>query len=126
MFFMHHCQHPDGTGYAGCTPAGYRLAIAQRLSVGPEEHRRAGLRRRGLPAVINSQFAGCAIQIGQEGAATKAGTLRLDQRQHRLHGNRRIDGTTAPFQNILTRFRRRRIGGNDEGFFLRWCGSCRH
>jgi hypothetical protein len=65
-----------------------------------EEHRRATRRRRGLAAVIDGDGIGRAVVVQQEAAAADTRGLRLDDAQHHLHGDRRIDGGSAAPKHI--------------------------
>ncbi|MPM84375.1 hypothetical protein SDC9_131446 [bioreactor metagenome] len=48
----------------------------------------------------------------QKRAAADAARLRLHQRQHHLHRNRRIDGTAARLEHDVARLGGQRIGGS--------------
>lgn len=46
----------------------------------------------------------------QEGAAANAARLRLDQRQHHLHRNGRVDGRAARLEHLVARVGGQRVG----------------
>ena len=54
------------------------------------------------------------VVIVEEGAAADARALRLDQRQHRLDRDRRVDRASAALQHLDLRPRGQRVGGDDE------------
>ena len=100
------------------TPVARPLTTAvverQRLAVGVEEHAGGRLRGRDLAAVVDRHLAGPRVVIIHEGAAAEARALRLDQRQHRLDRDRRVDRAAAALQHLEAGLRRERIGGDDE------------
>ena len=58
---------------------------------------------------------GAGVVVDHEGAAAETGALRLDQAQHRLHRDRRIDGRAALAQHLDARRHRQRIGRRHHG-----------
>ncbi len=123
MIAVRHRQHPDCTRNAGRSAAQHRGIERQWPSRTIEEHRRAGLCRGDLAAVINRHLARAGIVIGHEGATADARTLRLHQRQHRLDGDRGVDGAAAAFEHFHAGPRRQRIGRDDEGMRGCRCGA---
>ena len=113
MLPMHELQHAHRPGHADREPADDRLLELHGRAVRVQEHvgRRRG--RRGLAAVIGRERLALAVEGEQEPAAADAGGLRLHQRQHHLHGDRRIDRIAALAQDVEPGLRRQRIGGND-------------
>jgi hypothetical protein len=80
----------------------------------------------GLPSACRNSFFGGAGRCGfatvvgahlfavpqhDHRAAADPGRLRLDQGQHRLHGNRRVDGRTALAQHLAPGLGGQRVGG---------------
>ncbi len=53
---------------------------------------------------------GLAVEVEQEAAPAEARTLGLDQPQHRLDGDRRIDGVPAALQDFPASLGGQRIG----------------
>ncbi|MCY1411982.1 hypothetical protein D9M71_273780 [compost metagenome] len=101
----------QGTQYAGRAhraAANLRLGKAHRLSIGLQEKFFGGTGRGGFTAVVGAH--GFAIPKYDECAATDARRLWLDQRQHRLHRNRGIDGRAAPAQHLPPGFGCQRVG----------------
>ncbi len=111
---MRDAEHLDRTGYAGGAAADDRSVERQRLAAIAEEHARSRLRRSDLAAVVDGDLAGPAIIIIQERAAADARALRLDQRQHRLDRDRRVDCAAAALEDVEPGPRGERIGGDHE------------
>jgi hypothetical protein len=89
----------DEARYADRPAADHSVAKAHRRPVGGKEQiGRRGCRRR-LAAVPGGHRAGRRIVVQQEGAAADAGTLRFNEVEHELGGDRRIDGTAAGTQH---------------------------
>lgn len=99
-------QHAGHADRAAADPG---LAQAHRRAVGAQEQVLVGTGRGGLPAVIG--LHALAVPVEEEGATADTGGLRLDQRQHGLHGDGRVDGRAALPQDAPARFRRERVGG---------------
>jgi hypothetical protein len=51
-----------------------------------------------------------AVVVQQERTAADAARLRLDQTQHHLHGDGRVDGRAASFKDCVTRVGGQRMG----------------
>ena len=69
---------------------------------------------RGLAAVEGLHVL--AVVVHQESAAANAAGLRLHQRQHHLHGNRRVDGRATRLEHLVTRVGSQRVGGSHGKF----------
>ncbi|MNP16633.1 hypothetical protein D3C76_1090380 [compost metagenome] len=101
----------QGAQYAGRAhraAANLRLGERHRLSVGLQEKLLGGAGRGGFTPVVGAH--GLAIPEYDQCAATDARRLWLDQRQHRLHRNRGIDGRATPAQHRPPGFGRQRVG----------------
>ncbi|MCY1235684.1 hypothetical protein D9M69_477770 [compost metagenome] len=105
---MRHLQRAHHTRRADRTPADLCLAEFHRLAVGAHEQVFGGARGCGLAAVEG--LNALAVPVHDEGAATDAGGLRLDQRQHGLHGDGGIDGRAALAQHGAPGLAGQRIG----------------
>ena len=114
MLVMGRLQHLQEAGDPGRPAAEHRDVERQRLAAVVEEHVRRRARRRGFPAVVNLDPLRRGVVIGEEGAAADARALRLDQRQRRLDGDRRVDRAAAAPKHAHSRLDRERIGGDDE------------
>ena len=79
----HHPGTPTGTA------ADHALLEGHQPAVGLAEETAVGRGRRGLAAIEGAHRP--AVEQHQESAAADAGRLRLDQRQHHLRRDRRID-----------------------------------
>ena len=80
-----------------------RAAFADRrflLAALVLKQRRGRGRRGGLPPVEGRQLLARRIPGDQEGAAAQAGGLWLDQTQHKLRRDRRVDGAPAFPQHL--------------------------
>ena len=113
MLRVHQAQHRDGSGHAGRASAGDGVRVRKRLAVFVQEHVGRCARRGGLASVECRDRAGLRVVIEQEGAATEARTLRLDQPQCGLHGDRGIGGTATGAQHLEPGLDRDRIRGRD-------------
>jgi hypothetical protein len=51
--------------------------------------------------------------VNEEGPATQAGRLRLDETEHGLHRNRRINSGTSRSQHLDTRIHSEWVGSGD-------------
>jgi hypothetical protein len=78
-----------------------------------KKHVRGRAGRRPLAAVDRADDARTRVVIHHESAAADAGTLRLDEAEHRLDGHRGIDSFAAFLENLDPRLGRQRIGGDD-------------
>jgi hypothetical protein len=69
----------------------------------------------GVPSLCWNRCSSAAagVVVHQEGAAADAGRLRLDQGQHHLHGDRRVDRRAALLEHLVSGIDRQRIGGRD-------------
>src|SRR2546430_17150963 len=72
----------------------------QRLAVLVQKH--VGLRagRRALAAIDGAHLARVPVVVQQERTAGDPGALRLDESEHRLHGNGGIDRVAPLAQNL--------------------------
>ena len=106
-------QQGDGAGHADREARPTASRKRQRLAVAAQEQlgRRAG--RRGLAAVVGDHGAGRAVEMQQEAAAADARGLRLDDAQHHLHGDRRIDRRAAAAQDVEPGLGGQRVGRRD-------------
>jgi hypothetical protein len=104
-------QHGEHAGRAGGQAAHDGLAHRQRLAVGLEEHLRRGGGGRRLAAVEGLHLV--AVPMHQEGAARDAAGLRLDEAQHGLYRDGRIDGRAAGPQHLDAGIHGQRVGGRD-------------
>ena len=102
---LQRAQHPRRAHRA---PADLRGGECHRLTVGLEEQARRRPGRRGFAAVIGVHLF--AVPQQDERTAANPRRLRLHQGQHRLHGNRRIDGRAALAQHFAPCFGRQRVG----------------
>ena len=112
---LHRGEHRHRSGDAGRPARQHRIAERQRLSRGIEEQGGGGLRRGDFASVVDGDLAGRAVEPCHEGAAADAGALRFDQRQHRLHRDRRIGGAAAAAKHLHPRAGGKRVGGDHEG-----------
>jgi hypothetical protein len=81
-------------------PADDCLDERQFLAVAKKQLRSCR-RRRGFAAVDGVHLV--AVVVHQEQAAAEARRLRLDQRQHHLYRNRRVDGAAASREDLVAR-----------------------
>ena len=110
VFLVGEFQHRQDAGHADRDAGGDGLAIAERLAVAIEEHRRRGAGRRRLAAVVDGDGLGRAVVVQQEAAAADARGVRLDDAQHHLHGDGRIDRGAAAPQHFQTGLDGQRMG----------------
>ena len=75
---------------------------------------------RGLAAVVGQRLV--AIEMQQEQATADARRLRLDEVQHHLHRDRRIDRAAAGLQHLEAGVGGQRVGGGDHEFLRRPTG----
>ena len=104
----------------------YKAAPFGQEPVGP------GGSRRRLPAIIGLKGFRTSVPMQDKGPTADPGRLRLDQCEHHLRGNRRIDGAAALGEYFRCRFGRQRICchshirlGVDELFLGAACRSFR-
>ncbi len=91
-----------------------RLDEIARLAVRREEDGWLGALGRRFSAVQGFERALRLIVVEQEGAAAEAGGLRLDEREHGLHGDGRIDRRAAFAQDFEACVHRERMRRNDD------------
>ena len=103
-----HFQHAHRAGHADRAPAHHRVHEGHRLALGCQEQALVGGGRRGLAAVEG--LHALAVPVQQEGAAADAAGLRLHQRQHHLHRDRRIQRRAAPREHLPAGLGGQRIG----------------
>ncbi|MNZ70303.1 hypothetical protein D3C78_886360 [compost metagenome] len=104
-------QHPRSTDRA---PANLRLREWHRFTVSLQEEFFVGAGRCGFAAVVGAH--GLAIPQHDQRTATDPRGLRLYQRQHRLHGNRRVDGRATLAQHLTPGCGGQRVGGRGHVF----------
>ena len=106
-------QHGDGARHARGASAAHRYHKRQRLAVLVQKH--VGLRARGraLAAIDGAHLARVRVVVQEECAAADPGALRLDESEHRLHGNGGIDRVAPLAQNLKSGLDGQRIGGRD-------------
>jgi hypothetical protein len=97
---MGELEQRDGAGHAGGAAAEHRVAERQGIAAVVEEHVGRRPRRRDLAPVIDGQAAVAGVVIVEEGAAAEARALRLDQREHGLDGDRRVDRAAAAAEDV--------------------------
>jgi hypothetical protein len=120
IFFVRHFQHGYDAGYADGQSARDHLRFWTRLAVRPQEHVGRRGRRRGFAAVEGGDFFGLGVVQHEECAAAKTGGFGLDQREHHLCCDRRIDRRTALVQHFEPGLRG--IGVRGRNHFVR----CKH
>jgi hypothetical protein len=64
-----------------------------------------------------SKASTAAVVVQQEGAAAYAAGLRLDQREHHLHGDRRIHRRAAGLEDLVAGIGGQRVGRGHGEFF---------
>ena len=106
-------EHSQDTRRAHRAAAHYGLPEGQRRAVRIQEERRCGRGRGGLASVVADQPVRGRIVMEHEGAATDARGLRLHERQHQLHRDRRIDRAAARREHFDACRDRQRIGGSN-------------
>ncbi len=106
-------EHAQHTRDADRVAAQRRLGESERLAFAVQEHVGLGAGRRGLAPVIGFDLLGLGLVVQQEPAAADTRALRLDQREHHLHGDRRVHGRTALAQYQPPDIRGDRIGRDD-------------
>ncbi len=113
MTSMRFAQQRDHAGNADGAAADDRFDEPFRLAVGVEKAIGTRGRRRGFAAVVGDKAAALAVMEQHERAAADAARLRLDEVQHELHGNGRVDGIAALSQNSISGLDGNRIRGRD-------------
>ena len=86
-----------------------RLVEGHCLAVGQQEESFVRRHRRRLASVVGHDAL--AVPVHQEGAAAEARALRLDEAEHELDGDRRVDRGAARPQDFAPRLGRERVGG---------------
>jgi hypothetical protein len=84
----------------------HRLAVLQ-------EPVRLGGGGRGLAAVVGLQLLGAFVPVDEECASAETRRLRLDQAEHELGGDGRVDRRAAGAQHLAARFGGERARGRD-------------
>src|SRR6185503_11521921 len=85
----------------------HRFAIGAKETVGPRS------RGRGFAAIVGGEFLRPRVVVHDERAAADAGTLRLDQVEHQLHGHRGVQRVAAALDDVVSGPGCERIGGGD-------------
>ncbi len=111
---MRQLQRPQYPGRTDRAPADLRLRKGHRFTVSLQEQLLGGPGRRRFAAVIGAHLL--AIPQHNHRPATDPGRLRLNQRQHRLHRNRRINRRTTLTQHLPPGFGREWIGSSGHVF----------
>ena len=108
-------QHRDRPGHAGRPPREHGIAVGERLAVRIEEH--AGRRAMGrrLATVEGRDLLRRGVVIEHEAAAPDAGALWLDEPEHRLDRDGRIDRAAAGCEDFEAGFDGERVGRRDAG-----------
>ncbi len=114
MLFVCHFQRTQHARSTHRAPADLRLRERHRFAVGLQEQLLGGTRRGGFASVVGAHLF--AVPQHDHRTATDPGGLRLDQGQHRLHGNRRINRRTTLAQHLATGLGGQRIGGSGHVF----------
>ncbi len=97
-------------GHADRAAADHGFPKAHGLAADAEEIGAVGGEGRGLPAVEGGERAARRVVVDEEGAAAEARGLRLDQPEHGLHRDHRVDRVAASPQHLEARFGRQRVG----------------
>ena len=108
VLLVGHFQRSEHARHAHRTPAYLGLRKRYRLAISPQEHARVGPCRGRFATIKGLNLL--AIPIQNESTATDATGLRLDQRKHRLHGDRRINRRPALAQHLLPGSGCQRVG----------------
>jgi hypothetical protein len=113
MFRMRRREQPHKAGHGDRAPAVACLPPRDGPAVAFEEAVRArGDGRHGLPVIGVDGFR-LRRPVQQVAAATDAGGLRFDQPEHQHACDRRVDGRSALFQDVVSGARRVRVGRRD-------------
>ena len=115
---MRELEHAQRARHSDGETADADVPERLRASVRAEEHVGCRCRRSRLAAFVGRDGAGTPV-LGRgvdehERPAADAGGLRLDERQHELHGDRGVDRAAARAQDLPARFRGVRIRRHDE------------
>ncbi len=114
VLFMRHFQRAQHARCPDRAPADLRLRERHRFAVGLQEQLLGGAGRCGFATVIRAHLF--AVPQHDHRAATDPGRLRLNQGQHRLHRNRRINRRTALTQHLAPGLGGQRIGSGGHVF----------
>jgi len=115
VLLVRHLQHANRAGRADRTAADHAIVESHRLAVGADKEFFIGRRRCGFAAVKGLDLAAAGMQ--QEGTAAYAAGLRLHQREHHLHGNRRVHGRTAGLEHLVAGIGGQGVGSRHGEFF---------
>ena len=102
-------QHADHSRRGNGATADHSVIKRHGLAIGSDEQIFCCTCWRGFTAVKSGDAA--LVIVKQECTATDATGLRLNQAQHHLYGNRRIQGIATLLQNFQAGFCGYRIGG---------------
>ncbi|MNP44790.1 hypothetical protein D3C76_1386670 [compost metagenome] len=108
MLLVGHFQCPQHTGDSHRATADLRGPERHRATVGLQEQRFGHGGRRRLAAIVGLHLL--AIPVQDEPPTANAAGLRLDQGQHHLHGDRRIDRAAAGPQHRSPGLAGQRVG----------------
>ena len=111
---MRHLEHAHRAGRADRAATDHAVVKRHGLAVGTDEEVFVGRCRRGFAAIKGFDFASVGMQ--EKSAAANAARLRLDQRQHHLHGNGRINGRAAGLESLVARFGGQWVGRRNGEF----------
>ena len=95
---LEHAQHARNPDRA---PADYRFCKRDRFPVPTEETIRSCRSGRGLAAVVASQALVAFGPVEQERAPADARGLGLDQAEHHLNRNHRVEGRAAAPKDVV-------------------------
>ncbi len=114
---MGELEHAHDAGHADSQAADTDGDEHLRTAVGVEKHVRGRGRRRSLAATVSRDLAravtGRRIVEQHEGPAAHARGLRFDEREHELHGDRRVDCAASGSKNLQPRIGRIGVGRDD-------------
>ena len=110
VLLVHVLQQPHEARDADAEPRQNSVVEGHRLAV-DEKAVGARRRRRRFAAVVDLQLGLCLVPIENEGAATEPARLRLDEVEHELRGDRRVDGRAAGAQHLAAGFGGEGVGG---------------
>ena len=108
MLLVGQFQHANGAGHTNRLATHHSLHEGHGLAIGLDEQVLRGGSRRGFAAVIGLHHRTVGMQ--QEGTATDAAGLRLDQGEHHLHRHGSIDCAAAGFEHLVTGIGGQRVG----------------
>jgi hypothetical protein len=105
-------QHPHQAWHADRAAADDSSYKPQRLPRGVHESIGPGVGGRRLAPIVGMYLAGERIVMDQKSAAADSGRLWLDERKHRLRGNRCIDCAATGIKHRIRRLACERVRGN--------------